>query len=102
MLRAWVDDDLPRAVSLCDQASDEFPRDLVMVKMHQYFEFNRGNAPEMLRVALKVLNAAGDVPYAHGMAAFAYEECHLLGEAESAARHHVRQAQRTRFAVMVE
>ena len=53
MLRAWVDDDLPRTLRLCDQISDEFPRDLVIVKTHQYFEFNRGNAPEMLRVALE-------------------------------------------------
>jgi hypothetical protein len=85
MLRAWAEDNLPRAVSLCDQASDEFPRDLIMAKMQQYFEFNRGNAPEMLRVALRSLGAAADVPYAHGMAAFAFEQCHLLAEAHSAA-----------------
>ena len=85
LLRAWVDDDLPRALKLCDQATDECPRDLVMVKVHQYFEFNRGNSPEMLRVALKVNEAAAEVPYVHGMAAFAYEQCHLLDEAEHAA-----------------
>src|SRR3982074_1192283 len=44
VLRAWVDDDLARTLRLCDEISDEFPRDLVMVKMHQYFEFNRGNS----------------------------------------------------------
>lgn len=87
LLRAWVEDDLPRALKLCDQATDEAPRDLVMAKIHQYFEFNRGNAPEMLRVALKVLEPAAEVPYVHGMAAFAFEQCHLLAEAESAARH---------------
>jgi tetratricopeptide (TPR) repeat protein len=86
VLRAWVDDDLAAALRLCDQVSDEFPRDLAMVKMHQYFEFNRGNSPEMLRVALKVAAANADVPYAHGMTAFAYEQCHRLDEAESAAR----------------
>jgi hypothetical protein len=85
-LRAWVADDMPRALLLCDQVSDEFPRDLPMMKMHQYFEFNQGNAPEMLRVALKGLRSAADVPYVHGMAAFAYEQCHLLREAEDAAR----------------
>ena len=57
MLRAWVDDDLERSIRLCDQVSDEFPRDLAIVKTHQYFEFNRGNSPEMLRVALKVGSA---------------------------------------------
>ena len=67
VLRAWVDDDLPRALRLCDQISDEFPRDLAVVKTHQYFEFNRGNSPEMLRIALKVAAASADVPYVHGM-----------------------------------
>jgi tetratricopeptide (TPR) repeat protein len=86
MLRAWVDGDAALALRLCDQISDEFPRDLVIVKTHQYFEFNRGNAPEMLRVALKAAAANADVPYMHGMAAFAYEQCHLLNEAEAEAR----------------
>jgi tetratricopeptide (TPR) repeat protein len=86
MLRAWVDDDLGRTIRLCDQISDEFPRDLAIVKTHQYFEFNRGNAPGMLRVALKVGATNMDVPYVHGMTAFGYEQCHLLEEAESAAR----------------
>ena len=86
VLRAWVVGDAALALRLCEQTSDEFPRDLVIVKTHQYFEFNRGNAPEMLRVALKAAAANADVPYVHGMAAFAYEQCHLLDEAEAAAR----------------
>jgi len=86
MLRAWVDDDVPLALRLCDQISDEFPRDLAIVKTHQYLEFNRGNSPEMLRIALKVAASNADVPYVHGMTAFAYEQCHLLDQAESQAR----------------
>jgi hypothetical protein len=86
MLRAWVDDDLERSIRLCDQLSDEFPRDLAIVKTHQYFEFNRGNSAEMLRIALKVGAANSDVPYVYGMKAFGYEQCHLLEEAESEAR----------------
>jgi len=86
MLRAWVDDDLARTLQLCEQIADEFPRDLVIVKTHQYFEFNRGNSPEMLRVALKAAGANDDVPHVHGMTAFAYEQCHLLNEAELEAR----------------
>jgi hypothetical protein len=86
ILRSWVDDDLQRTIRLCDELSDEFPRDLVVVKTHQYFEFNRGNAPEMLRVALKVGAANADVPYMYGMKVFGYEQCHLLDEAESEAR----------------
>jgi hypothetical protein len=86
VLRAWAADDLPEAVRLCELVSDEFPRDLAVVKIHQYFEFNRGNSPEMLRVALKVSHVNADLAYMHGMTAFAYEQCHLLDEAESAAR----------------
>jgi hypothetical protein len=86
MLRAWVDDDLGTAIHLCEQLSDEFPQDLAIVKTHQYFEFNRGNSPAMLRVALKVAAANVNVPYVHGMTAFAYEQCHLLDEAEGEAR----------------
>jgi hypothetical protein len=85
MLGAWVDDDLALAIRIGEQLTDEFPRDLVIVKTLQYFEFNRGNAPAMLRVAMKTAAANSDVAYAHGMAAFAYEQCHLLEEAESAA-----------------
>jgi hypothetical protein len=40
----------------------------------------------MLRLALAALPAAGDVPYLHGMLAFAWEQCHALAEAEAAAR----------------
>src|SRR5580692_858005 len=86
VLRSWADDDLAQALRLCDRISDDFPRDLAIVKTHQYLEFNRGNAPEMLRVALKVAPENADLPYVHGMTAFAYEECHLLDEAESEAR----------------
>ncbi len=86
MLRAWVDDDLEKAIRLCDEVSDEFPRDLAIVKTHQYFEFNRGNAPEMLRIALKIAADNADVPYVYGMKAFGYEQCHLLDEAEAEAR----------------
>jgi hypothetical protein len=86
ILRCWAADDMPATLRLCDQAAREYPRDLVIVKTHQYFEFNRGNAPAMLRIALRVLDRNADIPYMHGMAAFAYEQCHLLIEAESAAR----------------
>ncbi len=86
LLRAWVADDLPEALRICERITDVFPRDLVVVKTQQYFEFNRGNSPQMLRIALKVLSPNADISYMHGMAAFAYEQCHLLDEAERAAR----------------
>ena len=39
-----------------------------------------------LTLALAALPAAADVPYLHGMAAFGYEQCHLMREAEASAR----------------
>jgi predicted Zn-dependent protease len=86
LLAAWVAGEGALALSLCDEISDRFPRDLVVVKTHQYFEFNRGNSPAMLRVVLKVFDRNADLAYMHGMAAFAFEQCHLLDEAEAAAR----------------
>jgi hypothetical protein len=86
VLRAWIAGKTADAVRGCDEISERFPRDLVMVKLQQYFEFNRGNAPAMLHAVLKVLEQNPGVPYVHGMAAFAYEQCHLLNEAERAAR----------------
>jgi hypothetical protein len=86
MLRAWINDDIDLALQHCNQVTDEFPRDLVIVKTQQYLEFNRGDAPGMLRAALKVAAANSDVPYMHGMTAFAYEQCHLLDQAQDEAQ----------------
>ncbi|HEX3846051.1 MAG TPA: hypothetical protein VHV81_01610 [Steroidobacteraceae bacterium] len=86
VLEAWVDDDLGTALRVCDAATDQFPRDLALIKLQQYFEFNRGNSPAMLRAALKAQQACAEVAYVHGMAAFGYEQCHRLDEAEAAAR----------------
>ena len=84
---AWAAGDLPRAIALHEEQARECPRDLASVKLGQYHLFNTGNSPGMLRLALQALPASADVPYAHGMAAFAWEQCHLLPQAEAAARH---------------
>ena len=84
---AWVDGDLPRAIALHEEQARLYPRDLASLKLGQYHLFNRGDSPGMLRLAIKVLPAAGDVPYLHGMLAFGWEQCHLLPQAEAAARH---------------
>jgi tetratricopeptide (TPR) repeat protein len=86
LLGAWCADDVVRATHLADRILALAPRDLAVLKLHQHFSFNRGQSAEMLRVALQALPAAGDVAALHGMAAFAYEQCHLLDEAEAAAR----------------
>ncbi len=82
---AWVAGDIPRAIALHEEQAREFPRDLASLKLGQYHLFNRGDSPGMLRIALAALPAAADVPYLHGMLAFAWEQCHLLEEAEASA-----------------
>jgi predicted Zn-dependent protease len=86
ILKAWAGGDIPTALELCDRVTGEFPRDLAVLKLQQYFEFNRGNFPALLKAALKVMDRITDVAYVYGMAAFGYEQCHLLEEAEQAAR----------------
>lgn len=84
---AWVAGDLPRAIQLHEEQAREFPRDLASLKLGQYHLFNRGDSPGMLRLALAALPQSADVPYLHGMLAFAWEQCHFLEQAEEAARH---------------
>ena len=83
---AWVQGDLSRAIALHQEQAREYPRDLASLKLGQYHLFNQGNGPGMLRLALDALPHAGEVPYLHGMAAFGWEQCHLLAQAEQAAR----------------
>ena len=83
---AWADGDVARAITLHEEQAREFPRDLVSLKLGQYHAFNLGDSPAMLRLGLAAHHAAADVPYFHGMLAFAYEQCHLLRDAERCAR----------------
>jgi hypothetical protein len=85
-LAQWWAGDIAGAAATAEAVAAEHPRDLVMVKLAQYHLFNRGDAPGMLRVALRSEAAAGDVGALHGMIAFGYEECHLIDRAETAAR----------------
>jgi len=85
-IEAWADGDVARAIALHAEQAREHPRDLVSLKLGQYHCFNTGDCPGMLRLALAVLPHAADVPYVHGMAAFGYEQCHLMREAEASAR----------------
>jgi hypothetical protein len=71
---------------LHQEQAREHPRDLASLKLGQYHCFNIGDCPGMLRLALAALPTAADVPYLHGMAAFGYEQCHRMREAEASAR----------------
>lgn len=82
----WVRGDVPALIAACDQITDQWPRDLAMLKLAQYHMFNQGDASGMLRIAIKSLPAADDIAYTHGMIAFGYEQCHQLDRAEAAAR----------------
>ncbi|MDP9967933.1 hypothetical protein J2W37_005686 [Variovorax paradoxus] len=85
-IEAWAEGDIAKAIALHTEQAREYPRDLVSVKLGQYHCFNTGDCPGMLRLALAALPAASEVPYVHGMAAFGYEQCHLMREAEASAR----------------
>lgn len=84
--QAWADDDIPGALVIANAILAAWPRDLLILKLRQYHDFNRGDFPAMLRIASAALPHADDVAQLHGMLAFAYEQCHLLDEAEAAAR----------------
>jgi tetratricopeptide (TPR) repeat protein len=82
----WVDGDLRSAIAGLEALVADYPRDLAALKLGQYLAFNLGDSPTMLRLALHARAAANEVAWWHGMAAFAYEQCHRLDEAEAAAR----------------
>ena len=83
---AWSQGDVASAIALHAEQAREHPRDLTSLKLGQYHCFNTGDGAGMLRLALAALPSAADVPYLHGMAAFGYEQCHLMREAEASAR----------------
>ena len=85
-LRQWIAGDIPAVQALGAQIVDAFPRDLASVKLHQYFSFNRGDAPAMLAIAEAALPASPNDAHLQGMLAFGYEQMHRLEEAEAAAR----------------
>lgn len=85
-LSTWIDDDLPAALDLAQQIIERDPTDLVTLKLHQYINFNLGRPTELLRIALAVEAHNTESASFLGMAAFAYEQCHLLADAEATAQ----------------
>lgn len=86
LVTAWAGDDIPHVLELAEAIAARHPRDLAVIKLAQYHHFNRGDAPAMLRLGLRALPECENAPYVHGMIAFGYEQCHLMPEAEAAAR----------------
>jgi hypothetical protein len=97
-LAAWAAGEIPDALRRSEAILAAWPRDLVALKLHQYLVFNTGDAPAMLRAALNAASANEDVPYMHGMLAFGYEQCHLLADAEAAARRALSMTEREPWA----
>lgn len=86
MVAAWAAGDIPEALRLCDRIAAACPTDHAIIKLAQYHLFNLGDMTGMLRMALHALPQGANAPYVHGMVAFGYEQCHLMVEAEAAAR----------------
>lgn len=86
LVAAWATGDIPQVLRLAEVIATAHPRDLAIIKLAQYHHFNRGDAPAMLRLGLHALPACATEPYVHGMIAFGFEQCHLMTEAEAAAR----------------
>ncbi len=86
VLEASIGEDPEAIIRLTDCILAQWPRDLVTLKLRQYHDFIRGRFEDMLAVALRSEDAAGDVAALHGMLAFAYEQCHDLPAAERFAR----------------
>ena len=82
---AWVEGDVPDAIRISEDLLDRYPRELAIAKACQYHHFNLGDSPGMLRVAHKILDANAELPWTHGMAAFAYEQSHMIADAERSA-----------------
>lgn len=85
-VRAWVAGDMPQAIAVGEELAVSHPREMATAKTTQYHYFNLGDAAGMLRISDKIGAANDDLSYAHGMAAFAYEQAHLLEDAEASAR----------------
>jgi len=86
LTEAWIAGDIPRAETIGAEINAAYPRDLLIAKLRQYFAFNHGDFPAMLRIAEEVASYNDDVAQMHGMLAFAYEQCDRLGDAEREAR----------------
>jgi len=95
---SWVNGDIDRSVALLEQLLQEHPRDLASLKLAQYHLFNKGDSAAMLRLALQSMGSAADVAQLHGMAAFGWEQCHFLEQAERAARRAIDMEEREPWA----
>jgi len=84
-LDRWIEGDIDGTIAVLQALLAEHPRDLCALKLLHYHLFNRGDFPALLKSARASAEAAPELWPVHGMAAFGYEQLHLLDEAERAA-----------------
>jgi hypothetical protein len=85
-LQAQAAGDLARIGPIYETLAQQFPRDVLAVKMGQTHHFYLGDSEAMLRLCDLTMDANRDLSLLHGMRAFALEQCRRLNEAEQAGR----------------
>jgi tetratricopeptide (TPR) repeat protein len=83
----WHAEDQPGAMRLLTQLLLAHPDDLFAAKLLQLLQLGTGDCAGMLRTIAFALPHHGSTAAAHGMHAFALDQCGRVDEAERAARH---------------
>ena len=83
-LGRWIEGDIDGTIAVLQALLADHPRDLAALKLLHYHLFNRGDFPALLKSARASAEVAPELWPVHGMAAFGYEQLHLLDEAEQA------------------
>ncbi len=85
-VEAWFLGDYETVMARHEDIAARWPRDLVSAKLGQYHAFNRGDSRRMAELSIRALEANPDRAYAHGMAAFGFEQTGDLQRAEEEGR----------------
>ena len=92
-LEAWSSGKQKRALALWDEILTEWPRDVLALKLSEYWNFYLGDCQGMREVQARVAphwdEAVPDYGKVLGMSAFALEECGAYEEAERRGRRAV-------------
>jgi tetratricopeptide (TPR) repeat protein len=85
-IAAWTAGDADKSLEAFDRIVDQWPRDLLAVKLGQLHAFNRGDAKTLLRFGERAAAANPENRYVLAMHAFGLEECNRIDDAEALAR----------------
>jgi len=95
---AWSAGDTHVSLRILEKIVEDWPRDLLAVKLGQLHAFNRGDAEALLRIGQHAFAANRENHYVWAMYAFGLEECNRLDEAESHARKAIEMERRDPWA----